>query len=464
MFLRHIYDEKLAQASYFVACPATGEALVIDPARDVTPYTALAAANGFTITAVAETHIHADFVSGARQLADETGATLLVSGEGGPYWQVTYLEGYPHAPLHDGDTFEIGNLAFTVLHTPGHTPEHLAFLVRADGDYGLFTGDFVFAGDVGRPDLLEAAGDTTHSAGDMARAMFRSLERFKTLPEHLLVMPGHGAGSACGKALGAVPSTTVGYEKRFNPMLQFTDEDAFAAALLAGQAPPPRYFSRMKRVNRDGPKVLRERDTPDKLPPLVLRTALENGATVIDTRDRNAYAERHLPGTINLELGGGLPGYAGALLDYERPFYAITDDREALIRDLRSVGLDNLAGTFPTNVFSTILRTTNFEMASYPTYAPGAVAAELAAGRVAVLDVRSRDEYADGHIDGAHNIPLGELPDRLTEVPHDTPVVVHCQTGVRSAIATSILRLNGVDAANMDGGYAAWVDGDTVAG
>ncbi len=462
MFLRYIYDDKLAQASYFIACPATGEALVMDPARDITPYTEMAAANGLTITAIAETHIHADFVSGARQLVEETGATLLVSAEGGPNWQYTYLEDYDHAPLHDGDTFEIGNVAFEVLHTPGHTPEHLTFLVRAEGDYGLFTGDFVFVGDVGRPDLLEAAGDTDHTAEGMARTMFKSLERFKRLPEHQLVMPGHGAGTACGKALGAVPSSSVGYEKRFNPMLQFVDEDSFVAALLDGQTTPPRYFPRMKQVNRDGPKVLRENDAPDKLPPLVLRTALENGATVLDTRDRFDFAETHLPRTINMELGGGFPNYAGSLLDYERPFYAITDDRETLVRDLRSVGLDNLAGTFPTNVFSTIQRTTDIEMTSYDNRPPESLADEIQRGEVAVLDVRTPREYADGHIDGALNIPLGELPDRMTEIPHDQTVVVHCQTGIRSAIATSILQLNGVDAVNLDGGYAAWTDRDIV--
>jgi hydroxyacylglutathione hydrolase len=463
MFLRYIYDEKLAQASYFVACPATGEALVIDPARDITPYTDMAAVNGFTITAAAETHIHADFVSGARQLAENAGATLLVSGEGGPNWQYTYLEDYPHATLQDGDTFNLGNLEFVVMHTPGHTPEHLTFLVRADGDYGLFTGDFVFVGDVGRPDLIEAAGDIDNTAEGMARAMFHALERFKTLPQHLMVMPGHGAGSACGTSLGAVPSSTVGYEKRFNPMLQFTEEDAFVAALLESQTTPPRYFPRMKQVNRDGPKVLGEKDAPEKLPPLVLRNALENGATVIDTRDRFAFAESHLPGTINMELSGGFPNYTGALLDYERPFYAITDDRDTLVRGLRSVGLDNLAGTFPTKVSSTILRTTKFEMTSYANHTPGVVATDVQNGNFFVLDVRSPGEYADGHIDGALNIPLGELPDRLTEIPHDQTVLVHCHTGVRSAIATSILRLNGVDAVNLDGGYVAWTEHDQAA-
>jgi hydroxyacylglutathione hydrolase len=220
MLLRYFYDQKLAQASYFVGCQATGEALVIDPARHVEPYLATAEAEGMRLVAAAETHIHADFVSGARELAERTGATLYLSDAGDQDWKYLYADQYRHVPLRDGDTFCVGNIHFEVWHTPGHTPEHISFLMTdtagANRPMGLFSGDFVFAGDVGRPDLLEKAAGIANTAETGARQMFHSLQRFKGLPDYLQLWPGHGAGSACGKALGAIPSSTIGYEKLFN--------------------------------------------------------------------------------------------------------------------------------------------------------------------------------------------------------------------------------------------------------
>ncbi|MFZ4814084.1 MAG: MBL fold metallo-hydrolase, partial [Phototrophicaceae bacterium] len=211
MLLRHFYDEKLAQASYLVGCPVTGEAIVIDPARHVQPYLDAAEAHGLTITAVTETHIHADFASGARELGARTGAMLLLSGEGGEGWQYTGLDDYAVTLLYDGDTFSVGDVQFTVIHTPGHTPEHLIFKVTDRGDYGFFTGDFLFVGDVGRPDLLEKAAGLRDTAEVLAHQMFAAVQRIKGEADYLQVFPGHGAGSACGKALGAVPSSTIGY-------------------------------------------------------------------------------------------------------------------------------------------------------------------------------------------------------------------------------------------------------------
>jgi hydroxyacylglutathione hydrolase len=290
----------------------------------------------------------------------------------------------------------------------------------------------------------------------MARMMFASLQRFKQLPDHLLIMPGHGAGSACGKALGAVPSSTVGFEKLANPMFQIDDEDEFVRALLDGQTTPPRYFGVMKRVNKEGPKLLTEQDRPDKLPPIVLRNALEKGTTVVDTRDPDAYAERHLPGTINIPMGDSFPNWAGSLLDYDTPFYAITDQRYDVIRDLASVGLDNLAGTFPTSTFNTMQRTTDILFHSHESRTPAQLASPIERDQVTVVDVRRVDEFAEGHIAGAINVPLGELPGRLDDLPSDKRVVVYCQGGFRSAIATSLLNQNDIDAINMDGGYDAW--------
>jgi hydroxyacylglutathione hydrolase len=227
MLLRYFFYDKLAHASYLVGCQATGEAIVVDPGREVEPYLAAAEDEDLRIVGVTETHIHADFVSGARELAERTGARLYLSAEGGREWQYQYQDEYDHQLVRDGDSFYVGNLRFAVMHTPGHTPEHIALLVTdtkgADRPMGLFSGDFVLVGDVGRPDLLEKAARVANTAEVGARQMFGSLQRFRQLPDYIQVWPGHGAGSACGKALGAVPSSTVGYEKLFS--WAFQEED-----------------------------------------------------------------------------------------------------------------------------------------------------------------------------------------------------------------------------------------------
>ena len=224
MFFRQLYTDHLAQASYLVGCQQTGEALVVDPTRDLDQYLNLAAREGLRITAVTETHIHADFVSGARALAARTGARLYLSGAGPAAWQYAYAAEAGATLLRDGDAFTVGTLRLEVLHTPGHTPEHLSFLLTDTGSaatpMGIFTGDFVFVGDVGRPDLVEKAAGQAGTTEGAARQLYQSLQRFRALPEYLQVWPGHGAGSACGKALGAVPQSTVGYELRTNWTLE----------------------------------------------------------------------------------------------------------------------------------------------------------------------------------------------------------------------------------------------------
>ncbi len=462
MFLRHIYDEKLAQSSYLVACPATGEALVIDPARNIQPYLDIARQHGLQLTAAAETHIHADFVSGARELAERHDVTLLLSAEGEDDWQYTYLEDYNHAFLQDGDTFEVGSVNFTVYHTPGHTPEHLMFKVAAgDQDYGLFTGDFVFVGDLGRPDLLEKVANQPNTADKLARQMFHSAQAFKQHPDYLLVFPGHGAGSACGKSLGAVPSSTVGYETRFNPMLQYDDEDAFVAALLDGLDAPPAYFARVKNVNKTGPKLLTDVTHPETLPPVVLKSALSSHKPIIDTRPRHEFAAKHIPGTINIESGFDFPNRAGQLLDYNTPFFVITDESTVIWKDLQSIGLDNYAGYFPTSTFKTLVRAANLEFEHYDVRPPTDLAADIQSGQMTVVDVRDQSEWNAGHIPDALHIPLGNLANQLESVPSNKPIVVHCATGVRSAVAASILQANGIkDVTNIDGGFDAWENAD----
>src|SRR5918992_4139923 len=281
MFLHRFYDDKLAQASYLVGCEASGEAIVVDPNRDAEQYVRVAKAHGLRITHVTETHIHADFVSGTRELARRTGATVYLSAEGGEEWQYRYAEEDRARLLKDGAVIDVGSLKVEARHTPGHTPEHLSFLVTdtrgADRPMGVFTGDFVFVGDVGRPDLLERAVRVAGTMDAAARTLFAALQEFKRLPDYLPVWPGHGAGSACGKSLSAMPQSTVGYELRFNWALSVAKEDDFVGLVLAGQPDPPKYFAEMKRVNRDGPRVLGEFRKPARVEPTRLAEVLGAG-------------------------------------------------------------------------------------------------------------------------------------------------------------------------------------------
>ena len=465
MLLRLFYDEKLAQASYLVGCAATGEALVVDANRDVEQYVRAAEREGLRITHVTETHIHADYVSGSRELARRTGAKLYLSAEGGPDWQYAFAAEEEAVLLRDGDHFMVGNVKIEAVHTPGHTPEHLSFVVTdtaaADAPMGIFTGDFVFVGDVGRPDLLERAAGYKGTMEAGARALYRSLERFKALPDYLQVWPAHGAGSACGKALGAVPQTTVGYEKRFNWGLQYTDEDAFVEAVLAGQPEPPRYFAEMKRINKVGPDLLGGIRRPVRLPHSRLAGLVEEGALIIDTREAADYAAGHVPGTLNIPLNRSFNTWAGWLIPYDRDFYLIVDERcehciDEAVRDLAFIGLDRVAG-YLTSKAVAAWAAGGRELEKVDAISPSELARRIEAGEVNVLDVRGQVEWESGHIAGARHIPLGYLPNRLDEIPTDRPLVVQCQSGGRSAIAAALLQREGIKGIlNLQGGIGGW--------
>jgi hydroxyacylglutathione hydrolase len=465
MLLQRIYDAPLAQASYLIGCQATGEALVVDPARDPAPYVAAAAAAGLRVTHVTETHIHADFVSGARELAARAGARLLLSAEGGPDWQYAYAAADGATLLRGGDRFAVGNVRVDVVHTPGHTPEHLTFLVTdgaaADAPMGACTGDFVFVGDVGRPDLLERAAGHAGTMEAGARALFRSLQRFKQLPDWLQLWPGHGAGSACGKSLGAVPTSTLGYERRYNWALVETDEDAFVRAVLDGQPEPPRYFARMKRVNREGPRALAR---PDATPLDAARLAalLDAGAVVADVRPAAAYAAAHVPKTLNLPRGASFATWAGWLLPADADVYLVADgadEARAAVADLSRVGVDRVAGWWDARAALDAWTSSGRAPGAVPQTDARALADALDAGAVAVVDVRAAHEWEAGHLPGATHVPLGHLAERLDELPRDRPVVVQCQGGARSAIGASVLRAHGfADVMNLAGGLAAWRD------
>ena len=460
MLFKRFYDDGLAQASYLIGCEATSEAIIVDANRDIAQYVDAAAREKMRITHVTETHIHADYVSGSRELAKVTGAKLLLSANGGTDWQYGFAKSDHATLMHDGDTIDIGNVRLDVMNTPGHTPEHICFLVtdRATRDLpvGILSGDFVFVGDVGRPDLLERAAHVADTMEAAARDLFRSLQRFRDLPDFVQVWPGHGAGSACGKALGSMPQSTVGYEKIANWGVASTSEADFVREVLAGQPEPPTYFAEMKRINRDGPPMLGGMRAPkalsgDDLSPLIAR-----GAPLVDIRAAAGFANGHVPGTLNIPLGKSFSTWAGWLLPYTREIFLIADDAASAThaaREMAMIGLDHVGGWLSAAEVAPVARERSAQINAAD------LATRLAGHDVTLVDVRNRSEWDHGHIDGAIHIPVGHLSARLAEVPRGLPIVVQCQGGVRSAIASSVLLALGVaDVINLTGGYDEWVE------
>jgi hydroxyacylglutathione hydrolase len=448
VFFQRFFEPKLAAASYLIGCQKSREAMVVDATRDIDQYVDAASAAGLTIVYTTETHIHADFVSGSRALASRTGAEFLAP-----------------VSLSDGHVIAIGEVRLTVVATPGHTPEHVMFVITdsatTDRPWGALTGDFLFVGDVGRPDLLERAVRVPGAAEGGARALFASLQRVKTMPVDLQIWPGHGAGSACGKALGAMPSSTLGYELATNWAFRFqlNDEASFVEEVLAGQPEPPRYFAIMKRVNAAAPDRDAATARPPRMPDAALRALLDAKATIVDLRRADAYAAAHVPGTINVPLTRAFPTWAGSVLPYDADLYLIGDDEKATLEathDLALIGLDRVAGRFTRQVIER-WRTAGGRLESVARIDAGALATALDAGQVVVIDVRDESEWHAGHIAGAIHLPLATLANRLSEVPRGRRIVVHCQAGSRSAIAASLLTASGIpDVLDFAGGIAGW--------
>ena len=456
MLLKYFYDESLAHASYMVGCQRTNEAVIVDPGRDIGQYLDRASRERMQIVAVAETHIHADYVSGARELADRVGAKLYVSDEGTADWKYQFVHQYDSQLVKDGDVFTIGNIKFEVWHTPGHTPESISFLLTDEGGgasqpMGIFTGDFVFVGSIGRPDLLEEAAGVVGSAEDGARQLFHSAERFKQLPDYLQIWPAHGAGSACGKGLGAVASSTVGYEKLFNPSLQFSDESQFVAYILSDQPPAPKYFAVMKRVNKEGPELLGETSI-DVVNVDELKDAL-GSATVIDVAPSSDFAAAHVPSTINIPVGS-FAHWGGWLVNYDKPLYFICGIGQAaeLDRIARKMGMDNLVGYFDAEAVNAAgLRTESYSQVS-----PVDIQQPIENGEVTLIDVRTDAEWKTGRIAQAQHMFLGKLLETGSSAIGEKPIVVQCLSGGRSAIAASVLQSLGAEVLNMEGGIMGW--------
>jgi hydroxyacylglutathione hydrolase len=464
MIFRRFFDSKLAQSSYLIGCPVSREAVVVDPNRTVDQYLEAALQDGLRITHVTETHIHADFVSGSRELAQRTGGRLSLSGDGEGKWGYCYPDGTGATLLKDGAQIVLGTVRLQALHVPGHTPEHLTFLVtdtaRATEPMGALTGDFIFVGDVGRPDLLERAVQAEGTMEQSARQLFRSLQDFRRFPDYLQIWPGHGAGSACGKSLSAVPQSTLGYEKRFNWAFAVADEREFVLAVLAGQPEPPRYFAEMKRINQSGPRLLGELQRPPRLPVAAVADALAQGHPVVDTREAARFSEGSIPGTINIPAGRTFTTWAGSLLPYDRDLYLLVDEGRAdvmeLARDLAGIGLDRVAGYLDGDVVESWGRSQG-ELQRISSINMEQLQDRLERDALVVLDVRDVSEWKAGHIPGSRNIPLGRLDQRLSELPQRGTLIVHCQTGPRAAMAVSLLQARGFkDVHLFSKGFAAW--------
>lgn len=460
MLLERIYDEDLAQASYLIGCQAKGEAIVVDPRRDLDVYVEIAEKNGMTITAVTETHIHADYLSGTRELATRTGATMYVSDEGGADW--TYGSAFDDAVrMKGGHEITLGNITVKAAHTPGHTPEHLSFLVtdgaQADAPGFMLTGDFVFVGDLGRPDLLDEAAGGINTRFEGARDLFASLrDRFLTLPDYVQVLPAHGAGSACGKALGAIPTSTVGYERAFSwwsRHLENDDEQGFIDELLSGQPDAHAYFARMKVQNKIGPALM------GKQPELVEYTAkrlaaeLANDEVIfVDTRHNSEVHEGTVEGSLNIPGVAKAASYGAWVYDPERehrPLVLLASDaaEAKTLRDhLVRVGIDTVAG------YTTSLD--GLELVR-----PKLVAPQDLDGfeHVLLLDVRNRTEYAGGHLPGAERLSGGRALWALDRLPTEGAIVTYCQSGVRNSVTASALRRKGYDIVELDGSYLGWM-------
>lgn len=456
MFFQHVYDKSLAQGSYVVGCQATGEAIVIDAQRDTDIYLEIAKQNNLRITHITETHIHADFLCGSRELAAATGAKMYLSNEGGEDWQYEF----PHKGLKDGDIIHVGNLTLEVMHTPGHTPESISFLLRdhpaTDEPVMVFTGDFVFVGDIGRPDLLEKAAGIAGTKEEGAKQMFQSLKKFEALPDYVQVWSAHGAGSACGKALGAVPGSTVGYEKIRNWAFQYGEnETAFINNLLEDQPEPPKYFAMMKHLNKVNRPLLIEVPKHPKLTKEQFLSAYEKGIKVIDTRNKAIFAKGFLPGSLNIQGTNSFSTWMGWILNYQEQFVLIAEDdqMEDLTRKLMRIGMDNMYG------YITGIDDLGIELQTADVISVNEFKSLVNRPEVQVVDVRGLTEYESGHVEGADHVFVGTLPDNLGKIDKSKQLVIHCQAGDRSSIAYSILRKNGFDnVKNYFGGMKEWAE------
>ncbi|MEZ7005501.1 rhodanese-like domain-containing protein [Streptomyces sp. AD55] len=453
MFFSQYYLECLSQASYMIADESTGHAVVVDPRRDVTEYLNDAEARGFTVVGVINTHFHADFVAGHLEMAARTGAWI-------GYGRRAETE-YAIRKLAEGDTISLGDVTLKIMETPGHTPESISVLVYEHAEdtvpYGVLTGDALFIGDVGRPDLLASVGVTADELGAMLHDSVQN--KLMSLPDEVRVFPAHGAGSSCGKNLSTERQSTIGEQRATNYACAPMSEKDFVAIVTAGQSAAPGYFAYDADLNR------RERELFDPASPpralgvedfLARRAA---GAVVVDARDPQEFAAGHLRGAVNVPADGRFAEQAGTVLPLGAELLAVApeDREEEIVTRLARIGFDRVAGYLASP--DEALETVADEVTPAGRLTAARLRAELEGDNPPiVIDVRNCGERGEnGFIEGALHIALGELPSRLDEIPRDKPLVLHCAGGHRSSIAASLLRQQGFeDVSDVLGGWAAW--------
>lgn len=447
MFLDRFHEEKLGHASYLVGSDDAGEALLVDPRRDVDPYLEAAARRGVRIAFALDTHGHNDYLSGLAETAARTDVEILASAHGDAR--------YPHRSVKDGETLEVGEAVVEVLHTPGHTPEHVALLVHdasVDGSEPLMllSGGSLLVGDVARPDLLGGREE----AREAARVLCRTLEeRILTLPDHVEVHPTHVAGSLCARSIGSRLSTTIGYERRTNPALARLGGDPGGCVSLEDLPAVPPYWRRMRAQNLEGPALLGPVRPPPQLTSPEVELRLSEGAVALDTRTPEAFAEGHIPGALSAGLGGSFPTWAGTLLPEGARVVMVLEDPSRLMEatwHLLRIGYD-----VPVGWLAGGMDAWRGDVRAMPVMDVHELRRRMA--DVAILDVRQPGEWAAGHIAGATHVTGAEVADRLDEVPSRRPLAVLCGTGYRASAAASLLLREGHEGVwNVLGGSTAW--------
>ena len=454
MILEQYYIECLSHASYLIGDESTGRAIVVDPRRDITEYLEDAARYGLIIEGVVNTHFHADFVSGHLELLEATGAWIGF-GE-------TADTDYPIRRLRHGEHLTLGEVDIEILSTPGHTWESISLLVREDSNpapSAVLTGDSLFIGDVGRPDLANL-GDGTNT--DLARAMYRTVhETLLTLPDEVTVMPAHGAGSSCGKNLSSELTSTIGEQRRTNPSVQPMSEDTFVALITDGQPAVPRYFSTDVTLNRSNRALLEQDRRIPELTPEELRTEMAIGTRILDARTPDDFAGGHLRGSINVGFDGRFAETGGMVADIGERIVLITypgEEQDAAMR-LARIGSDNAAGYLTVDVDGIFPNSLTDLVRTAPRTAVVELEGLLDSDAVTLIDIRNPGERDFGVIDGAQSIPLAQLRSQIADLPRSRPIVVHCAGGWRSSVAASLLRADGIEnVSDLVGGYTAWIE------
>jgi len=452
MFFKQFYLGCLAHASYLIG--SHGEAVVVDPQRDVDQYITEAGTQGLQIKYVVETHLHADFVSGHRELASRTGAQIVFGEKAGAT--------FAHKPVRDGDELKVGDITLRILETPGHTPEGISIVV-IDPTVSLqpqmvLTGDTLFIGDVGRPDLAGARG---HTAEEMAGMLYDSLHgKLLTLPDEVGVFPAHGAGSMCGRNISKETSSTIGEQRRYNYALKSMAREEFVRMMTTDLPEAPAYFSSDAEINRTGAAPLDQLPRPAGLSPVEVKNAKEKGDLILDVRSSGAFGAGHVPGSLNIALSGQFASWAGSLIPLGTSIVIVAEDEtgvdEAVTR-LARVGIDSVRGYLNGGIYA--WNQAGFETATITQMPVDELHHQIIEGAdLQIVDVRRPGEFQSGHAAGARNLTLAHLVEHVAELDAERPTAVICQSGYRSSAGASLLqRLGFSQVFNVVGGTSAWI-------